>query len=58
MDLIHEQAASCLTAPAGANFENKIVLAIAIRLAAEMFMLKILMILPLPQASPPAKPKS
>jgi hypothetical protein len=40
MDLIHEQAASCLTAPAGANFENKIVLAIAIRLAAETFMLQ------------------
>jgi len=40
MDLIHEQASSCLAAPAGANFEHKIVLAIATRLAAETFMLK------------------
>ncbi|HJY05464.1 MAG TPA: hypothetical protein VJ323_04060 [Bryobacteraceae bacterium] len=40
MDLIHEQAGHCLSAPAGANFENKIVLAIATRLAAETFMLK------------------
>lgn len=40
MDLIHEQAVTCLTATAGANFENKIVLAIATRLAAETFMLK------------------
>jgi ABC-type lipoprotein export system ATPase subunit len=36
--LIAEQAGACLTAPIGANFENKIVLAIAIRLAAEQFM--------------------
>ena len=39
-DLVHEQAMECLTAPRGANFEHKIVLAIATRLAAEMFMLK------------------
>lgn len=39
IDLIHEQAADCLTAPIGANFENKIVLSIATRLAAETFML-------------------
>ena len=38
-DLIQEQAALCLTAPIGANFEHKIVLAIATRLAAETFML-------------------
>jgi hypothetical protein len=36
--LISEQAVVCLNAPVGANFENKIVLAIAIRLAAEQFM--------------------
>ena len=35
IDLIDEQAQACMTAPAGANFENKIVLAIAIRLTAE-----------------------
>ena len=40
MDLIQEQAATCLNASAGANFENKIVLAIATRLAAERFMVK------------------
>lgn len=40
IDLIHEQAGICLAAPAGANFENKIVLAIATRLAAETFMLQ------------------
>jgi len=39
-ELIHEQAEQCLSAPAGANFENKIVLAIATRLAAETFMLR------------------
>jgi len=37
-ELITEQAQECLKAPIGANFENKIVLAIAIRLAAERFM--------------------
>lgn len=40
MDLIHEQAALCVTVSAGANCENKIVLAIATRLAAERFMEK------------------
>lgn len=38
VDLIGDQAKLCMSAPAGANFENKIVLAIAIRLAAERFM--------------------
>jgi hypothetical protein len=38
IDLITEQATACMAAPAGANFENKIVLAIAIRIAAERFM--------------------
>ncbi len=36
--IIQQQAEECLAAPAGVNFENKIVLAIAIRLAAEKFM--------------------
>jgi|CXWL01.1.fsa_nt_gi energy-coupling factor transporter ATP-binding protein EcfA2 len=35
---IHEQASDCLKAAEGINFENKIVLSIAIRLAAEKFM--------------------
>ena len=39
-DIIHDQAKLCLGAKAGINFENKIVLAIAIRLAAEQFMVK------------------
>jgi hypothetical protein len=39
-DIIHDQAKLCLAAKAGINFENKIVLAIAIRLAAEQFMVK------------------
>ena len=38
VDLIFAEARACLNAPAGINFENKIVLAIAIRLAAEQFM--------------------
>ena len=38
VDLIQEQASECRDADVGANFENKIVLAIAIRLAAEKFM--------------------
>jgi hypothetical protein len=38
-DLITQEAASCLTAAAGLNLENKIVLAIAIRLAAERFVI-------------------
>lgn len=37
-DLISEQAAACLTAGDGINFENKIVLSVAIRLGAEKFM--------------------
>ncbi|MEO8313791.1 MAG: phage infection protein [Pseudomonadota bacterium] len=37
-DLIAEQAGTCITADAGINFENKIVLSIAIRLCAERFM--------------------
>lgn len=36
---IDESAAACITAPEGANFENKIVLAIAVRLAAERYMI-------------------
>jgi hypothetical protein len=39
-DLILEQADVCVTAPISANFENKIVLAIAIRMLAERFMVK------------------
>jgi hypothetical protein len=35
---IHEAATSCLTANSGINFENKIVLSIGVRLAAEKFM--------------------
>ncbi len=38
VDLIHQEAASCLAAVDGLNFENKIVLSIAIRLLAEEFM--------------------
>lgn len=37
-DLIAEQAATCITAGDGINFENKIVLSVAIRLSAERFM--------------------
>lgn len=37
-DLITQEAKACLQATTGANFENKIALAIAIRLAAERFM--------------------
>lgn len=37
-DLIKEQAQACLGADAGTHFENKIVLAIAIRLGAEQYM--------------------
>lgn len=40
VDLIMQEAVACLTASAGINFENKIVLAIAIRLAAERFMVQ------------------
>jgi hypothetical protein len=38
-ELIAEEADKCLTAPLGLNLENKIVLAIATRLAAERFMI-------------------
>jgi ABC-type lipoprotein export system ATPase subunit len=38
VDVIHHEANECLNAAAGINFENKIVLAIATRLAAEKFM--------------------
>jgi hypothetical protein len=38
VDLIESQAKVCTSAAPGVNFENKIVLAIAIRLAAERFM--------------------
>jgi hypothetical protein len=40
VQVIHEQARDCLTAQPGVNFENKIVLAIATRLAAEEFMVR------------------
>lgn len=40
MSLIKSQATECLSAPDGINFENKIVLAIAIRLTAEKFMVE------------------
>jgi hypothetical protein len=40
VDVIHEQARLCLVANAGINFENKVVLAIAIRLASEQFMVR------------------
>lgn len=39
IDVINAEAAACLKAPEGINFENKIVLSIAIRLAAERFMI-------------------
>jgi hypothetical protein len=38
VDLLAIEAAACLQAPDGINFENKVVLAIATRLAAERFM--------------------
>jgi hypothetical protein len=38
LETIRAEAASCLTAAEGTNFENKIVLAIAIRLEAERYM--------------------
>lgn len=40
VDLISQEAKKCLGAPEGINFENKIVLSIAIRLAAERLMIK------------------
>lgn len=39
VDLIFQESELCLTAPEGMNFENKIVLSIAIRLKAEKFMI-------------------
>lgn len=39
-DLIAKEADACLALTAGLNLENKVVLAIAIRLAAELFMIK------------------
>lgn len=38
VDMIHEEAKECLTVGEGVNFEHKVVLSIAIRLAAEKFM--------------------
>ena len=38
IDTIHESAVECLSAGDGINFENKIVLAVATRLAADKFM--------------------
>jgi len=40
ISLVEREAGECLKAAEGINFENKIVLAIAIRLAAERFMVK------------------
>jgi ABC-type lipoprotein export system ATPase subunit len=40
IDLINREAGECLTASSGVNFENKIVLSIAIRLTAERFMVR------------------
>jgi len=40
VDLIASEAAKCLQAPDGINFANKVVLAIATRLAGEQFMVK------------------
>lgn len=39
LSLIETECASCLAAPAGVNFENKIVLSIAVRLKAERIMI-------------------
>lgn len=38
IDIIHHEAKACIKAGDGINFENKIVLSIAIRIAAEQFM--------------------
>ena len=40
IDDIHNEASECLKAGEGINFENKIVLSIAVRIAAEKFMVK------------------
>lgn len=39
VDVIQAEAAACLTADIGTNFENKIVLSIAIRVSAEQYMI-------------------
>ena len=39
VDVVNAEASACLAAPEGINFENKIVLSIAIRLAAERYMI-------------------
>jgi hypothetical protein len=39
IQLIQAEAVNCLTAPEGINFENKVLLSIATRLAAEQFMI-------------------
>ena len=40
VEIIHEEAVRCMAADVAVNFENKIVLAIAIRIGAEQFMVK------------------
>ncbi|MCE5265653.1 MAG: phage infection protein [Deltaproteobacteria bacterium] len=40
IDIIHQEASKCLDAEDGTNFENKIVLSIAIRIAAERIMVE------------------
>lgn len=40
IDVIHDEAVKCLAVPEGINFANKVVLAIATRLAAERFMVQ------------------
>ena len=40
IDIIHHEASQCLNVGCGINFENKIVLSIAIRIAAEKFMVE------------------
>ena len=40
MEMIHHEASECLQAADGINFENKVVLSIAIRIAAEKFMVE------------------
>ncbi len=40
IEIIHREAKACLNAGEGINFENKIVLSIAIRIGAEQFMVR------------------
>jgi hypothetical protein len=40
VDTLKDEAQDCLTAPQGINFENKIVLSIAIRITAEQYMIR------------------